>query len=59
MTLINIEGIILQFDGQANTTEKDIDQIIKKCNEVLSNANFEFEPLLLRDKDNMKITIIS
>ena len=57
--LINIEGIVLQFEGYSNVTEKDIYEIIKKCNQVLSNAKIESEPLLILDRNNVKVNIFS
>lgn len=52
MKVINVQGLVLQFDSN-KSIEEEVMKVIEACNAILSEANINSQPQLV--VDNLKI----
>lgn len=53
MKVINVQGLVLQFDSNSSTIEevmKVVEEVVEACNCILSDANINCQPQLKMDK---------
>jgi hypothetical protein len=56
MNIVNVKGLVLQFDSNKSTKE-EVEKVIEACNAILSEANINCQPQLIVD-DQIEVKTI-